>query len=145
MMKLPEATYFDPRIDYRIANPNDVPSGNTIAAQPSVAQPSAPLSRICNSARNIRQFAIAAQQRNVDNRKTMVIGDSSERATSIAQGNAGNALCCSKRTRIKPQRDVIRYISFDYALSGRNQFYPQCDNLNFTGQQWFCIISKKKN
>jgi hypothetical protein len=26
------------------------------------AQPSAPLSRICNSARNIRQFAISAQQ-----------------------------------------------------------------------------------
>ncbi|MDR1155535.1 MAG: hypothetical protein LBL04_12590 [Bacteroidales bacterium] len=29
-MKLPEVTYFDPRIDYRIANPDDVPNGNTI-------------------------------------------------------------------------------------------------------------------
>jgi hypothetical protein len=80
-MKLPEVTYFDPRIDYRIANPDDVPSGNTITAQPLAplsricnsvrnigqfaiaAQPSASLSRICNSARNIRQFAIAAQRR----------------------------------------------------------------------------------
>ncbi|MDR1154809.1 MAG: hypothetical protein LBL04_08855 [Bacteroidales bacterium] len=32
--RLPKATYFDSRIDYRIANPDDVPDGNTIAAQP---------------------------------------------------------------------------------------------------------------
>jgi hypothetical protein len=53
-VKLPKATDCNSGIDYRIANPDDVPSGNTITAQPL-----APLSRICNSARNIRQFAIA--------------------------------------------------------------------------------------
>ncbi|MDR1171391.1 MAG: hypothetical protein LBL24_02940, partial [Bacteroidales bacterium] len=47
--------------------------------------------------------------------KIMVIVNSSERAISLAQGNA---LCRSKRIRIKPQRGVIRYISFDFALSG---------------------------
>ncbi|MDR1172874.1 MAG: hypothetical protein LBL24_10500 [Bacteroidales bacterium] len=41
-------------------------------------------------------------------RKNMVIGDSSERATSLAQGIA---LWNSKRTRTKPQRGVIRYVS----------------------------------
>jgi hypothetical protein len=50
-------------------------------------------------------------------RKIMVIVNSSERAISLAQGNA---LCRSKHIHTKPQRGVNRYISFDYALSGLN-------------------------
>jgi hypothetical protein len=61
-------------------------------------------------------------------RKIMVIVKSSERAISLAQGNA---LCRSKHIRTKPQRGVIRYISFDYALTGlsdivRPRFVGRC-------------------
>jgi hypothetical protein len=58
-------------------------------------------------------------------------------AYELAQGVAGNALCCSKRIRTKSQRGVIRYISFAYALSGlsglndivRPRFVGRCPTL----------------
>jgi hypothetical protein len=84
---------------HRIANPDDVQSGNTIAAQPL-----APLSRICNSARNIGAAPRpekALKERPQQHRAT---------PTTPCVGNAPLA--------VKPQRGGIRRILFDFALSG---------------------------
>jgi hypothetical protein len=56
-------------------------------------------------------------------RKIAGIENSSERAISLAQGKAnlaGKALCRKRILSDKPQRGVIRFVSFDYALSGLN-------------------------
>jgi hypothetical protein len=89
-------TYLDSRIDYRIANPDDVPSGNAITAQRRRIFRLSP--RSCRDAMH-RVSMGGLKARNL-----------------LAQGNA---LWHAIDDQLpKPQRGGIRIISFDFALSG---------------------------